>query len=145
MPELDRRIILSNRFALVRRELHQGQVDPSVKVSTRRRALLPLQADNPTVGINGFWRRSRHADQAEAQEIAERVERLAAGRAPDALRTLVDVPDRFGEVGASGIVYQVVVEARPEDETGKVLRVSVAVDGARAQCPPPGGGGTLSR
>jgi hypothetical protein len=85
-----------------------------------------LEAD-----IRRFWRRKPSADRVEAQAIAERVGSRATRRAPDALRTLADVPDRFEEVGARGTVCQVVVEAWTEDRSGNVLRVCVSVDGGR--------------
>lgn len=87
---------------------------------------LILEAD-----IRRFWRHKPSADRVEAQEIAERVGSRAIRRAPDALRTLADVPDRFEEVGTRGTVYQVVVEAWPDDRSGNVLRVCVSVDGGR--------------
>jgi len=44
---------------------------------------------------------------------------------------LAEVLDRFEEAGESGIVYQVVVDAWPEDDSSRVMRVSVTVDGGR--------------
>ena len=76
-----------------------------------------------------FLRRRDREATAEAEEIAARVGNQVVQRAPDQLRALVDVPDRFEEAGTSGQRYQVVVEAWPEDREGRILRVSVAVDG----------------
>lgn len=78
-----------------------------------------------------FWRCRvlRKQDRAEAEEIARRIASEVADRAPDALRLLVDVPDRFEIHGRTGVTYQVVVEAWPQNREGKVLEIVVSVDG----------------
>jgi hypothetical protein len=84
-------------------------------------------------GVAGFamiFRRRRNREaRAEAAAMAESIGLQVIKRAPDQLRALVDVPDRFEVTGPSGQRYQVVVDACPEDREGKILRVSVAVDG----------------
>jgi hypothetical protein len=90
-------------------------------------------------------RERRNEAKAEAEVIAERIGREVVDRAPESLRALAAVPDRFEEIGPSGVSYQIVVEAWSEDRNGNVLRISVSIDGGEVSALRPVGWGNTVR